>query len=160
MSLFPSPSGPRSRTRSPPPQITRVVSAVSDEVKAKLNALADLFQTQLSRRSGMTFVSYEEDTHTSLLYSFYFQDKSHSAHQTPDKIFRLVSQIVQPLSEDVKVFQATSMAERVFRIDLSATDLLNVRPEFFQVLRHPQVQITVVYVLAFVSIVVGSLYWL
>jgi hypothetical protein len=160
MSLFPSPSGPRSRTRSPPPQATRVIPTVSDDVKAKLSALADLFQTQLSRRSGMTFVSCEEDTHTSLLYSFYFQDKSHSAHQTPDKIYRLVSQLVQPLSEDVKVVQAAGMAERAFRIDLSAADLLNVRPECFQVLRHPQVQTTVVYVLAFVSIVAGSLYWL
>ncbi len=108
----------------------------------------------------MTFVSYEEDTHTSLLYSFYFQDKSHSAHQTPDKLYRLVSQIVQPLSEDVKVVQAAGMAERVFRIDLSATDLLNVRPEFFQVLRHPQVQTTVVYVLAFVSIAIPCLLYL
>lgn len=105
----------------------------------------------------MTFVSYDEDPHNSLLYSFYLQDKS-SSTTNPDKIYRLISQIIQPLSEDVNVVQATN--EQVFRIDLSATDLLNVRPEFFQVLRHPQVQITLVYVLAFVSIAIPCLLYL
>lgn len=159
MSLFPSPaSGMRNRTRSPPPPVPRVSQAVSDEVKTKINAAADLFQSQLTRRSNMTLVSYDEDAHNPLLYSFYFQDKSSSTTTNPDKIYRLISQIIQPLSEDVNVVQATN--EQVFRIDLSATDLLNVRPEFFQVLRHPQVQITLVYVLAFVSIVAASLYLL
>ena len=107
----------------------------------------------------MTLVSYDEDAHNPLLYSFYFQDKSSSHPATnPDKIYRLVSQIIQPLSEDVNVVQATN--EQVFRIDLSATDLLRVRPEFFQVLRHPQVQITLVYVLAFVSIAIPCLLYL
>lgn len=106
----------------------------------------------------MTLVSYDEDAHNPLLYSFYFQDKSSSTTTNPDKIYRLISQIIQPLSEDVNVVQATN--EQVFRIDLSATDLLRVRPEFFQVLSHPQVQTTLVYVLAFVSIVAASLYLL
>lgn len=149
----------RSRTRSPPPPVPRVSQAVSDEVKTKIHAAADLFQSQLTRRSNMTLVSYDEDAHNPLLYSFYFQDKSSSHPATnPDKIYRLVSQIIQPLSEDVNVVQATN--EQVFRIDLSATDLLRVRPEFFQVLRHPQVQITLVYVLAFVSIAIPCLLYL
>lgn len=149
----------RSRTRSPPPPpAPRVSQAVSDEVKTKINAAADLFQSQLTRRSNMTLVSYDEDAHNPLLYSFYFQDKSSSTTTNPDKIYRLISQIIQPLSEDVNVVQATN--EQVFRIDLSATDLLRVRPEFFQVLRHPQVQITLVYVLAFVSIAIPCLLYL
>lgn len=149
----------RSRTRSPPPPpAPRVSQAVSDEVKTKINAAADLFQSQLTRRSNMTLVSYDEDAYNPLLYSFYFQDKSSSTTTNPDKIYRLISQIIQPLSEDVNVVQATN--EQVFRIDLSATDLLRVRPEFFQVLRHPQVQITLVYVLAFVSIVIPCLLYL
>lgn len=147
----------RSRTRSPPPPVPRVSQAVSDEVKTKIHAAADLFQSQLTRRSNMTLVSYDEDAYNPLLYSFYFQDKS-SSTTNPDKIYRLVSQIIQPLSEDVNVVQATN--EQVFRVDLSATDLLRVRPEFFQVLRHPQVQITLVYVLAFVSIAIPCLLYL
>ncbi len=168
----------RSRTRSPPPPVPRVSQAVSDEVKTKIHAAADLFQSQLTRRSNMTLVSYDEDPHNPLLYSFYFQDKS-SSTTNPDKIYRLISQIIQPLSEDVNVVQAEdcrplsqpphleevkverkAVRDQVFRIDLSATDLLNVRPEFFQVLRHPQVQITLVYVLAFVSIAIPCLLYL
>ena len=156
MSLYPPTSGLRSRTRSPPPHSApRVVPAVSDEVKTKINALADLFQSQLTRRSGMTLVSYEEDAHNPLLYSFYFQDKT--PPHSPDKIYRLVSQIIQPLSEDVNVIQAN---DRVFRIDLSATDLLRVRPECFHVLRHPHVQTTLIYVLGFVSIAIPCLLYL
>lgn len=194
MSLYPSTSGPRSRTQSPPPRSApRVIPAVSDDVKAKINALADLFQSQMTRRSGMTLVSYEEDTHNPLLYSFYFQDKT--PPHSPDKIYRLVSQIIQPVSEDVNVIQAGDCRpvaqiiqpqpedtkvphmthphledakvakvkhsrESVFRIDLSATDLLNVRPECFQVLRHPHVQTTLVYVLGFVSIAIPCLLYL
>lgn len=155
MSLYPPTSGLRSRTRSPPHSAPRVIPAVSDEVRAKINASADLFQSQMTRRSGMTFVSYQEDPHNPLLFSVYLQDKT--PPHSPDKIYRLVSQIIQPLSEDVNVIQAN---ERVFRIDLSATDLLNVRPECFQVLRHPHVQTTLIYVLGFVSIAIPCLLYL
>lgn len=134
-----------------------------DSIKTKILAAADLFQTQFTRRSNMTFISYEEDPHNELLYSFFFQDKQQQqlvASSSPDKIYKLVSQIIQPPSDDVKVVQSEDTEVRVFRIDLSAEDLLSVRPEVFQVLRHPQVQTTVVYLLVFVSIAISSLYWL
>lgn len=137
-----------------------------DSIKTKILAAADLFQTQFTHRSNMTFISYEEDPHNELLYSFFFQDKQQqqliasSSSYSPDKIYKLVAQIIQPLSGDIKVIQSEDAQVRVFRIDLSAEDLLSVRPEVFQVLRHPKVQATVVYLLVFVSIALLSLYWL
>lgn len=133
-----------------------------DSIKTKILAAADLFQAQFTRRSNMTFISYEEDPHNELLYSFFFQDKQQQlvASSSPDKIYKLVAQIIQSPSDDVKVVQSEDTEVRVFRIDLSAEDLLSVRPEVFQVLRHPQVQTTVVYLLVFVSIAISSLYWL
>lgn len=135
-----------------------------DSIKTKILAAADLFQTQFTRRSNMTFISYEEDPHNELLYSFFFQDKQQqqlvASSSSTDKIYKLVAQIIQPPSDDVKVVQSEDTEVRVFRIDLSAEDLLSVRPEVFQVLRHPQVQTTVVYLLVFVSIAISSLYWL
>ncbi len=148
----------RSRTRSPPPVATRIVQGVPDTVKTKILAAADLFQAQLTRRSSLVFISYEEDAHNPLLYSFYFQDKTQT--YTSNKIYKLLSQVIDPLSEDVNVTQSIDEHVRVFRVDLAAEDLLRVRPEVFQVLRHPHVQTTVVYLLVFVSIVVASLYWL
>lgn len=157
MSLFPShPNGQlRSRARSPPP---RVVAGVPDPAKTRVLEAADLFQTQFSRRSGMTLVSHEQDAYNELLHSFYFQDKQQTLSQ--DKVYKLVAQVIPSLSSDVRVVQSEDREVRVFRIDLSAEDLLRVRPELFQVLRHPQVQTTVVYLLVFVSIATLSLYWL
>lgn len=88
-------------------------------------------QTQLTRRSSLVFISYEENAHNPLLYSFYFQDKTQT--YTPNKIYKLLGQVIDSLSEDVNVIQSIGDPDRVFRIDLAAEDLLRVRPELFQV---------------------------
>ena len=126
----------------------------ADDSSEQVAKYCDLFSNQLCRLTGMAFVS-RQVFNNGLLHEFCFQDKSKKLDVAA--LQRAIATIVVCT---VLVFQLANPDTTVFKVSLSTSDLLKVRPRWFEVCTHPAVSVQLAYVVGFVFIVIACLVWI